>query len=563
MRKSSKTPLKERSTYRSREQRAVSDAREDKIDRQMANLPKGSAINLQTGQIRSSNGQKTTSTISVSDDLQAPAVDFPTVPVDTRDYMGVINGIQAGTGSLAEIATMQNQQAVQTQNDLQKMYADLFNERPDQGAIYNEALADSGKLEAQREFSNRKAELDSIVARGTANQLAVVGQGRGVPEAIIGGQQAQIARETAIQALPVSAQVAAAQGNLEMANENLNTLFSIKSADAQAEFQFKTKIVDSMANFATEQQKTQLEFVMKAEQRRYEETQQLTGLAQGYAQQAFANGQSKLGADISRLDIKDPEFKDKLATLQSQLKDPMRDLEMSIKKAQLADINEGRNARKADQEAKRIALEQAKNNGQITQEQAKVATDLRKEYNMLEGVKSLNKSETDTKAIVSALASGKPTDDIAAINSFQRIAVDPGVSVREGDVALLQSAVRFGDKAWLKTEGYLKGNKLTPEARKDMQSLALRIHDARVTSVVDQTAPIKATADIYGIPYEQFVASPMRTSNDILAEIEQVNLPPEVKSQQYVGSLLQTLAPTIERGNPIGNSSFSDLFKTQ
>jgi len=209
-------------------------------------------------------------------------------------------------------------------------------------------------------------------------------------------------------------------------------------------------------------------------------------------------------------------------------------------------------------QTERKSIENAKKTGLLSKEQAKTATDLRKEYNNLEGVKGVNKSETDTKSIVSALASGKPTDDIAAINSFQRIAVDPGVAVREGDVALLQSAMSFGDKTWLKTQGYLKGNKLTDVARADMQKLALEIHDARINSVIEQTAPIRKTADVYGIPFDEYIGAPLKKSSSILEEIEKTQIPPEIKSENYTSNILNKLTP--EPVKQLGDNSFSDLF---
>jgi len=120
-------------------------------------------------------------------------------------------------------------------------YADIFkqltdaedkNKIPSSADAYNRAQRETGILQAQQNVSNLTGTLNGIVAQGQANQLSLVGQGRGIPEAIIGGQQAQIARETAIQALPVSAQLNAAQGNLEMAQANVETLFKIYSDDA-------------------------------------------------------------------------------------------------------------------------------------------------------------------------------------------------------------------------------------------------------------------------------------------------------------------------------------------
>ena len=61
--------------------------------------------------------------------------------------------------------------------------------------------------------------------------------------------------------------------------------------------------------------------------------------------------------------------------------------------------------------------------------------------------------------------------DIALINIFQRM-IDPGVSVREGDVQLLQSAMGVGAKIglWF-NKVFAEGVKLTKEARAEMFQL--------------------------------------------------------------------------------------------
>ena len=111
---------------------------------------------------------------------------------------------------------------------------------------YMRAQRDLGKDEFQRQVNDYSAQINAITAKATADQLRVTGQGRGIPEAIIGGQQAQIAKEAAIQALPIQAQLAAAQGNLKMAQDNLNTWYNIRVQDVENDYQYKTKLFDAI-----------------------------------------------------------------------------------------------------------------------------------------------------------------------------------------------------------------------------------------------------------------------------------------------------------------------------
>ncbi len=100
-----------------------------------------------------------------------------------------------------------------TQNSLRDYLASI-QDAPDSSDAYERAQRETDILAKQQIVGDLTGQLNGIVARGQANQLAQVGQGRGIPEAIIGGIQAQIGRETAIAALPVQAQLSAAQGNL-------------------------------------------------------------------------------------------------------------------------------------------------------------------------------------------------------------------------------------------------------------------------------------------------------------------------------------------------------------
>ena len=61
----------------------------------------------------------------------------------------------------------------------------------------------------------------------------VEGQGRGQIGDFIGGEQARISREAAIQALPIQAQLATAQADLDSARSYASQLFQAQSQDAE------------------------------------------------------------------------------------------------------------------------------------------------------------------------------------------------------------------------------------------------------------------------------------------------------------------------------------------
>jgi hypothetical protein len=111
----------------------------------------------------------------------------------------------------------------------------------------------------QQQVTNYQAQLNAVVAKSQADQLSVTGQGRGIPEVIIGGQQAQIAKEAAIAALPIQAQLAAAQGDLEFAQQNMNTYLDLAQKDIENKFNYKMKLFDVAYDIASKDQQAKLD----------------------------------------------------------------------------------------------------------------------------------------------------------------------------------------------------------------------------------------------------------------------------------------------------------------
>lgn len=168
--------------------------------------------------------------------------------------------------------------------------------------IYNKTVKDVDLLDKQRSVANYQAQLNAITTKAQADKLSLVGQGRGVTDVIIGGQQAKIDREAAIQALPVSAQLAAAQGDLEMAQTHLETLFRIRSEDAQNKLDYANKVNDAVYNYASEKQKTALDAKKTADERNFTLMRDNLSYARDLASTAIENGQPSVAAAIMSLD---------------------------------------------------------------------------------------------------------------------------------------------------------------------------------------------------------------------------------------------------------------------
>jgi hypothetical protein len=184
---------------------------------------------------------------------------------------------------------------------------------PSTERIYDRAERDAGVQEKQSLVNTYQNQLNAIVSKAQADKLSLIGQGRGVTEAIIGGQQAQIDREAAIRSLPVAAQLTAAQGDLEMAKSHLETLFSIRKEDALNKYNHKTKLAETIFNYADKKQQAALSTKMKDDDRAFQLMTNDLNYAQSLSTAAINNGQSSVAARIMSIDPTLPGYRAKLA----------------------------------------------------------------------------------------------------------------------------------------------------------------------------------------------------------------------------------------------------------
>ena len=164
--------------------------------------------------------------------------------------------------------------------------------------IVNQNAIVEQKRQAVQNYTNQ---LNSIVAKAQADVLSTKGQGRGIPEVIIGGQQAQINREAAIQALPIQAALSASQGDLQMAQDHLSQLVNIKTEEIQNTYKYKMNLYNAIKGYVDKAEAVQLSALEKKATQ--ENAVQINNLnfAQTLATSAFNNGQVNVGASIMKL----------------------------------------------------------------------------------------------------------------------------------------------------------------------------------------------------------------------------------------------------------------------
>ncbi len=195
-------------------------------------------------------------------------------------------------------------------------------DQPNNEKILRDLEREAGIKQKQQEVTNYTSQLNAITANAQAEALKLEGQGRGQTSGFIGGEQARINREAAIAALPVQAQLAAAQGNLEMAQSHVDKMFAVRSQDAQARYQFKTKMVESLFDFANAQETRRLQELQRKEDRAYQEETRNMSLANEWAKTAIEYGQSSLAGRIMALDPKSKTYAQDLSKLQGQVQKP-------------------------------------------------------------------------------------------------------------------------------------------------------------------------------------------------------------------------------------------------
>lgn len=248
-----------------------------------------------------------------------------TAPTDLATYYGLATNTATtdtattgATGTAGAPATDPFLQAMQMQKDL------FEKESPNAGKELSRLERQYDITQKQADVTNLKGQLGAITANAQQQQLALENQGRGITTDILSTQAYEIQRRATISALPIAAQLDAAQGDLQMAQQRVDRLFQVRMADATAQYNFKSKVIDSIANYADKQETKRLEQVRWNEQKEMKKQEQNFSLVSDWAKMAFESGQSTLGGKIMALDPASPTFKTDFARLQGQVVKPQQ-----------------------------------------------------------------------------------------------------------------------------------------------------------------------------------------------------------------------------------------------
>jgi hypothetical protein len=316
----------------------LSQAQLDTIEAQIAN------IRNQTNAIAPKVQEVAAST------LKTPTYTMPGKAQDTTPYAGIASGATSAIDTYTK-----------NMKDLMASFAANAPEPPDTTDIYNQLVEQFGLAGKQtavnekqaavqtatNELNNINAQIQAVNNEAEAASLQLennAATGADITSTFLGRQQTEISRNAAIKALPLqsqalvaSAKVSAAQGDAQLAQDqltqaqdNITRLYSIQAENAQTNYQYKMDLYKSLYSFATDIQKTQLEAKTAEETRAYEQYNQNLSVAQDYAKMAISTGQGSLATQITALDANNPNFQTRLAELAGQIQAPTEDVKTSI-----------------------------------------------------------------------------------------------------------------------------------------------------------------------------------------------------------------------------------------
>jgi len=199
------------------------------------------------------------------------------------------------------------------------------------GAMYGTAGIDiksQAVVESQKQLDILNAQMAGLTAEAQAVpiQLQQESIGRGVTAAGVKPIETAKLREIALKALPLQAQILAQQaivtgnqGTLKLAQDKLNTLFTLKSKDIENAYNYRKDTREKIWDLLTAKEKAKIDAQQKADDRKYDQEKANLKSINDWSKLAIDNRQSNLIGEISRLDPKSSTFKQDLGAITSKI----------------------------------------------------------------------------------------------------------------------------------------------------------------------------------------------------------------------------------------------------
>ena len=385
----------------------------------------------------------------------------------------------------------------QNQRFYQDQLSQYMEDRTTGADIQRDLERETGIKELRQKEADLSAQLNTITANRDAAQLGLEGQGRGITDTIIGGQQARIGREAAIQALPVQAQLAAAQGNVALAEAHINTWGTIMMQDAATDFNFKKELLTSSKDFANSIQLAKIADLDKANDRKYQEQQDLISAKTQAMSNALGQG-APSSVSIAIQNATNPtEVAEALGKYNADL---------LAREAQQASINASRVSTALNQQqlndikTKNAQIQAAVDSGAIIMDenQREDAYKLSKDF---ETESSTFKDQVGAyNRIIASAEDPSAAGDLALIFNYMKM-LDPGSVVREGEFANAENSGGVPQKIRNQYNKIMTGERLPQEIRNDFVDRSTRLYGTALDQQVQLEDRFKDKAvNIMGLP---------------------------------------------------------------
>jgi len=311
---------------------------------------------------------------------------------------------------------------------------------------YAKAEKDAGIAQKQQLVNDYTLQQNQIIAQQQADILQARNQSsvEGGTAGILSAREDAINRSAAIKLLLIQAQLAAAQDNLEYAQERMGTLFDLKIKDAQNKYEFKNKLLDATYSFMSAQQKELADDIRQQNDNEFTLKRDKLNYLRESVMTAYKDGNTGLAAALSRID-------ENSSTVDADIASAFKNY---------GGTSGGGNGADAPLYAGLTAQTATAVRGQVSA--FKTEPTVQNFAVVQEGRNFANSIDTKTT---------NPADDQALIYALAK-ALDPNSVVREGEYATAQKYAQSWVKAYGKgvTQAIAGTGFLSEEARKNIKS---------------------------------------------------------------------------------------------
>lgn len=402
---------------------------------------------------------------------------LPTPPptgTDTTNYSGITGSVADKAKTMTEPPPAKTAPMTEKSKGLLANIEKMLGMTSGKEAYSQEQMKATGATESAKRIKELNAQIQQLANETTATKLGLEGQGRGIPQAIIGGQQRQVEKENAIKSLTLSSALASEQGNYENAKADAERAVNLKFKDTEDQIDREIKMLGLYSPFMSDEQKAIADQRAQALQSAKEDTNYNKQLLGALINDANTSGQSSIASKAMLLDPKSPTFTQDLSALQGQI----------VKKA-------------SGTEASGLTTRQNINLSSIT---TKYQADK---------VINAAQSAISAKELANNLLQN-PSDAGAQLTTLYTFikALDPESAVREGELSLVNSTQSYLSRFGTELQKINNNIAISPESAKQLARETIKLADQWDKAAVRRDKFYQSQSDVLGVgePFKEYLS---------------------------------------------------------